>query len=134
MLATFQATQRGRRVMSVQFGSWRFDGQSDTTENLQTVKAALSPFGPDGGTSYSNSGVAILHHAFHTTQESRCEMQPFVSASGNVITWDGRLDNRLELLGHLHNMFPPEATDVQIVASAYDNWKEKAFAQFIGDW
>src|SRR5260370_6039612 len=120
--------------MSVQFGSWRFDGQSDTTENLQTIKAALSHFGPDAGTSYSDSGVAILHHAFHTTQESRREIQPFVSATGNVITWDGRLDNRLELLGQLRDLVPLDATDVQIVAAAYDNWKEKAFAQFIGDW
>jgi len=47
----------------------------------------------------------ILYRAFHTTKESRRESQPHVSPSGAVITWDGRLDNRAELISGLRDFW-----------------------------
>src|ERR1700726_406729 len=88
-------------IMSVQFGKWKFDGGPLDAESLEKVGHTLAPYGPDGGEAYSVAGVDILYRSFHTTKESRHEKQPHVSRAGAVITWDGRLDNREELIGQL---------------------------------
>src|SRR5262249_33632061 len=80
-------------------------------------------------------GVTAIYHHFHTTKESRREMQPHVSpSSGAVIMWDGRLDNRKELIKELRNGLTPECTDVAIAAAAYDTWAGKCFGRLLGDW
>ena len=98
--------------MSVQFGRWNFEGQPPTPEYIEKVSAALAPYGPDSDGSYSNGGIRILYRAFHTTKESRRERQPHISPSGAVITWDGRLDNRTELISELRDSLDPDSTDV----------------------
>src|ERR1700690_3246276 len=114
--------------MSVQFGRWNFDGQPPAPEYIDKVSAALAPYGPDGDESYSNHGVMILYRAFHTTKESRREKQPYISSSGAVITWDGRLDNRAELISELTDSLTTRTTDVAIVAMASEKWGAKCFA------
>src|SRR5437762_9635212 len=82
------------QIMSVQFGKWNFDRRPVTQEYLDKVGATLAPYGPDSNDRYSKDGVAILYRAFHTTTESHLEVQPHISPSGAVITWDGRLEDR----------------------------------------
>jgi asparagine synthase (glutamine-hydrolysing) len=120
--------------MSAQFGRWSFDGLAAPPEYLAKVREILSPYGPDGGTSYSGAGVDLLYHAFHTTKESRLEIQPRVFGSGFVIMWDGRLDNRAELIGMLDVRSSTDSADVSIVAAAFQRWGASCFAKLIGDW
>jgi asparagine synthase (glutamine-hydrolysing) len=120
--------------MSVQFGRWNFAGEPLAPSYIERVSKLLSPYGPDRSGFYSAAGVSITHCAFHTTEESRSEVQPHVSASGMVIAWDGRLDNRPELLGSLRDVLGDGATDVAIVAAAYERWGNKCLAQILGDW
>ena len=120
--------------MSVQFGRWSFGGAPASPEYLASVRALLAPYGPDGGASYSNQGVDLLYQAFHTTKESRLETQPHVAASGTVITWDGRLDNRIELIALINSTPSIDSTDVSIVSAAYERWGTNCLAKLIGDW
>lgn len=120
--------------MGVQFGRWNLDGGPSSPDYLGKVQAALSCYAPDGPSSYRKSGISILYGALHTTNESRGEAQPHVSQSGTVITWDGRLDNRAELLHQFSDALPSTSPDVQIVATAYERWKEGCLAKLIGDW
>src|SRR5260370_3120418 len=120
--------------MSVQFGRWNFEGQPPAPDYIDKVSAALTPYGPDGNQSYSKDGVKIVYCAFHTTKESRRETQPHISPSGAVITWDGRLDNRDELISELRDSLTIASTDVAIVAAAYENGGTNCFARLIGDW
>jgi asparagine synthase (glutamine-hydrolysing) len=76
----------------------------------------------------------MLYHALHTTRESRREIQPDVSRSGCVITWDGRLDNRVELIHQLSTSLSIDSTDVSTVSAAYEQWRADCFAKLIGDW
>src|SRR5712691_13109422 len=108
--------------MSVQFGRWNWEGQPPTPDYIDKVSATLAPYGPDTSGSYSKGGVAILFRAFHITKESRRETQPHISASGAVITWDGRLDNRASLISELRDSLTISSTDVAIVAMAYEKW------------
>jgi asparagine synthase (glutamine-hydrolysing) len=120
--------------MSVQFGRWNFEGQPPAPDYIEKVSATLVPYGPDSNESYSKGGVRILYRAFHTTKESRREKQPHISSSGAVITWDGRLDNRAELISELSDSLTNGSTDVAIVAMAFEKWGGNCFAKLIGDW
>jgi|HubBroStandDraft_2_1064218.scaffolds.fasta_scaffold06507_3 asparagine synthase (glutamine-hydrolysing) len=120
--------------MSVQFGRWNLDGKPVDRDYLEKVKPIIAPYGPDDGGSYSKTNISILYRAFHTTKESRRETQPHVTESGAVITWDGRLDNRAELIRHLRDVLTISSTDVSIVAAAYEEWGTGCFARLIGDW
>jgi len=120
--------------MSVQFGQWNFDGMPLTRSQLEDVNNLLVPYGQDGEHSYYSGGVAILYHAFHTTEESHHETQPYVTEGGAIIVWDGRLDNRKELIPRFKESLTSEGPDVAIVAAAYMEWGTKCFARLIGDW
>jgi asparagine synthase (glutamine-hydrolysing) len=120
--------------MSVQFGRWNWDGKAVDQTYLAKVKPVIAPYGPDDEGTYAISNLSILFRTFHTTKESHCETQPHVSESGVVITWDGRLDNRAELIRRLRDVLTISATDVSIVAAAYDEWGVNCFAKLVGDW
>ena len=120
--------------MSVQFGRWSFDGIPPSPGYLEKASQLLAPYGPDGGGCFTGPGVDIIYRAFHTTQESRREKQPHAATSGAVATWDGRLDNREELIHQLDSRLSTESTDVAIVAAAYEKWSTDCFAKLIGDW
>ena len=85
--------------MSVIFGRWNFDGRiasPDFLNNVRTVaRCVRSRRLPLLFQRRSNHRISI---AFHTTKQSRHQLQPFVSKSGLVFAWDGRLDNRKELI------------------------------------
>lgn len=120
--------------MSIQFGRWNFDGEPVDRDYLEKISPLIAPYGPDGAGSYSNGNISILYRAFHTTKESRRESQPHATSSGTFITWDGRLDNRAELIGRLGDLVTAHSTDVEIVSAAYEYWWEDCFAMLIGDW
>ena len=120
--------------MSVQFGRWNFDGRPADREYLAKAEGMVAPYGPDGGDAYIKDSVGILFRAFHTTKESRNEAQPHKTASGVVLIWDGRLDNRAELINELRDILTTASTDVSIVAAAYERWGTGCFAKLLGDW
>ena len=120
--------------MSVQFGRWNFDGKPVDQDYLEKAKASIAPYGPEDAGSYSKSNIRILYRAFHTTKESRRETQPHMTASGAILTWNGRLDNRAELIRKLCHFVTIGSTDLAIVAAAYECWGSDCFAKLIGDW
>src|SRR5260370_11803265 len=120
--------------MSVQFGRWNFDGNLVDRSYWEKVTALLAPCGPDGARSYSEENISVVYHAFHTTRESRRESQPHITSSGAVITWDGRLDNREELIRESSDVLTAASTDVAIVDAAYERWGSRCFAKLIGVW
>jgi asparagine synthase (glutamine-hydrolysing) len=120
--------------MSVQFGRWDFGRQPPAPDYIEKVSATLAPYGPDTSESYSEGGIEILYRAFNTTKESRHEKQPYISPSGAVTTWDGRLDNRTDLISELRDSLTVNSTDVAIVAASYDKWGTNCLGKLIGDW
>ncbi len=120
--------------MSAQAGIWNFDGKPVDEAFLDKLASAIEQYGPDGGNTYINGSTAMTYRAFHTTLESRLERQPYVTARGNVITWDGRLDNRDELIPQLWEELKANQSDVAIVAAALDSWGTDCFRRILGDW
>ncbi len=120
--------------MSMQAGIWNFDGEPVKREILTRISASIAEYGPDGEKTHFDGSVGMLYRPFHTTLESHVEHQPYVSVSGRVITWDGRLDNRDELIPQLCNDLTADQTDVAIIAAAFDRWSTDCFTKLIGDW
>src|SRR5712692_8728798 len=120
--------------MSVQFGRCSFGSEPAAPDHLEKVRRVLARYGPDGGSFYSRGSASILYHAFHTTKESRRETQPHVLASGAVLTWDGRLDNREDLIHQLTGKVSSEFADASIVAAAHERWGTGCLAKLLGDW
>jgi asparagine synthase (glutamine-hydrolysing) len=120
--------------MSAQFGKCNFDGKPVEPQEFDRVRPMLALYGPDGEGFLCKDNVGILYRAFHTTKESRNEVQPYTLASGDVFTWDGRLDNREELIGQLRGDLWNGSTDLSIVAAAYEHWGTSSFSKLSGDW
>lgn len=120
--------------MSAQFGKCNFDGKPVGAKDLDQVRPVLAPYGPDEEGYLCSENFGVLHRAFHTTKEARHEHQPRILPSGEVLTWDGRLDNRNDLIQQLAGEHSASSTDITLVAGAYERWGISAFAHLIGDW
>jgi asparagine synthase (glutamine-hydrolysing) len=120
--------------VSVQVGMWNFDGQTVDRRLFSRFNESVREQGPDGNFCWINGEVALLYRPFHTTAESRREKQPYQSRREFLFMWDGRLDNRDELIADLRGDLEPESTDVAIVAAAFDRWETNSFSRIVGDW
>jgi asparagine synthase (glutamine-hydrolysing) len=120
--------------MSVQAGIWNFDGSPIDHRLLTDISDFLKHQGPDGESCHVGGSIALLYRPFHTTAESRREKQPYFSQRGFILTWDGRLDNRDELILELRSELETDPTDVAIVAAAFDRWETDCFRRIVGDW
>jgi len=120
--------------VSVQAGIWNFDGSPIDHRLLTDISDFLKHQGPDGESCHVGGSIALLYRPFHTTAESRREKQPYFSQRGFILTWDGRLDNRDELILELRSELETDPTDVAIVAAAFDRWETDCFCRIVGDW
>jgi asparagine synthase (glutamine-hydrolysing) len=75
-----------------------------------------------------------LHRPVWTTLESRLESQPHLSERGLIITWNGRLDNANDLTGALSDGRLRPATDLALLALAFERWGTDCFRRLVGDW
>ena len=112
-------------------GIYNFETKSVDPWHLAVLSQALAERGPDGGSERITGRVAMAYRAFHTTAESRRESQPLVSVWGHTLCWDGRLDNRDELLALFANEC--DRTDAGLVLAAYQKWGAEFLARIIGD-
>jgi asparagine synthase (glutamine-hydrolysing) len=120
--------------MSVQFGRWNFDGRPVNRDHIETAERLLAPYGPDDQGAYAATGIHILYRGLSTAKEASRESQPFPLKSGAVLTWDGRLDNRLEIISQLRDCLTTSSTDISIVAACYEESGVDCFAKLSGDW
>src|SRR5713226_237861 len=120
--------------MSAQAGIWNFDGKPVDEIVLGKLASAIENFGPDGGNAHIDGSIGMVYRSFHTTPESHFERQPHVTSRGKVITWDGRLDNRDDLLLQLQKDITSAETDLHIVTAAFEKWDVHCFSKFVGDW
>lgn len=85
--------------MSAQWGLWEFDEGKRSEAFLAQVPSCLQQWGSDRYGCWETDYLIIGAQSFHITLEDLRQEQPLVSStSGNVLTFDGRLDNRTELL------------------------------------
>jgi len=114
-------------------GIFCFAGARVDDVMLKVLGDGLERKGPDGRREQKSGSVAMVYCPLHTNLESRMETQPFVSDRGHILCWDGRLDNREELIRILRNYLRDDRTDVAIVMAAYLKWGVDFLPKIIGD-
>jgi asparagine synthase (glutamine-hydrolysing) len=100
---------------------------------LAALSERLVYLGPDGGRSERKPSIDMVYRAFHTTPESRLEKQPYVSDREDLLCFDGRLDNRRELIAALQHELTGDDSDVALVMLAYLRWGMDFLQHLIGD-
>lgn len=110
------------------------DERTVPATSIRALAEGNAQRGPDGCGEEIKPGFAALHWSLHVDHLARRERQPYVSRTGELLTWDGRLDNRNDLLMQLRDMLRGDETDVAVVAAALEKWGYEAFARLIGDW
>lgn len=110
------------------------DRRPITESTIAALSAYTQEHGPDRSGSYAGPGVLVMQHALHFDRLSRLEEQPYVTKGGLAVTWDGRLDSRDDLLIRLHREIEGPATDVALVAAAFERWGVDCLPMLVGDW
>lgn len=122
--------------MSAIGGVFNFHEKPIDPDRLNRLWMGLSDRGPDGGDLVIFGAVGLCYRAFDTNRESRLESQPFVSLDRSVLVFDGRIDNREELIakiGGLHGEKKGIITDVEIVMAAFLKWGDDFAEHIIGE-
>src|SRR6266851_2539724 len=119
--------------MSALGGIYYFDNRPADQDFLINLGERLRSHGPDGGSEVASGSVGVVYRAFHTNRESRLEKQPLVSPEGHILAWDGRLDNREEMISLLHHELTGDRTDVAIALAAYHKLGIDFLPRLIGD-
>src|SRR5205823_5484469 len=98
--------------MSAIAGRLHFDTAQISSAYLIRLGAALERVGPDGAASICDlPGISMVYRPHYTTEEETLTEQPFAFKSV-LITLDGRLDNREELI-HTFAMRDRRVADVE---------------------
>lgn len=122
--------------MSAIAGAIFTDGRQMSDETLGGMVRAMPPRGFDGITRWREGPAGLIRLAHATTPEAVGEVQPHVSPrTGAVICFDGRLDNRadlLEALGASARQFQA-APDCEIVLALFERKGEDVPALLVGD-
>lgn len=117
--------------MSGIVGTWR--KEISAPDFLPSMLQNLSHRGPDNQGTWAENKASLGACLLHVTPESLREKPVTESANTKyLMVWDGRLDNRAELL----KIFPflkETSTDPECVLEAYDAWGEQAFSKLLGD-
>lgn len=120
--------------MSQFAGMLHMDGRPVDAAQIAAFDRAIAQRGPDAEGRYEEPGITMLYRAFHITPEDRFDQQPMPIRSGTVLMWDGRLDNRDELIRELRLTQGHTLSDCAIASHALAAWDVKALPKLIGDW
>jgi asparagine synthase (glutamine-hydrolysing) len=124
-----------RQAVSIQFGRLDFDGCPVDHHAFARAAAFASKYQLDDERTLVRDNLGMMFCSFHTTTESKQERQPMGNMEGMLLTWDGRLDNRGDLMRRIGGLQTGEsASDASIVLRAYELWGVNSFREFLGDW
>jgi asparagine synthase (glutamine-hydrolysing) len=121
--------------MSGILGIWNLDGRPVDPAVLAKLGAPLAHRGPDGEGHWIEGPVGLACRLFRVTPEAATETQPLVHACGAVLVFDGRLDNREELLADLKSRagLSRASPDPALVLAAYDAYRDRFCEKLAGD-
>src|SRR5262245_17528099 len=116
-------------------GVCHWDQQPVSSSVLSELAVHCRPFGADGTvTTQPRPWLALQVSRLHFDRLAKSEHQPFVFGRGCVLTWDGRLDNRDDLLLRLFRDVNDDHSDAALVAAAYSRWGLDCLPELIVDW
>lgn len=121
--------------MSGIVGILNVDGQPVSPSLLASLSARLAHRGPDHYGQWIDGAAGFACHLLRVTPESATETQPLVHPSGVTLVFDGRLDNRDEVLSRIDGE-PDAAThasDAALILALYRRDGERFIERLTGD-
>lgn len=119
--------------MGIIFGMLKSDGDVVREDDLRHCAAATEKYAPDGLFLCTNGKVGMGCQPYYTHKRATLDSAPVLDPLGNMLAFDGRLDNYKELVALL-KLPDPEMSDSAIVLASYDRWGADCFSRFVGDW
>ena len=86
--------------MSGLAGAWNLDGAPVDRAILARMAAAVAHRGADYSGIHCSGPAGFASRVHRVTPESVAECQPVTDSAGNVVLFDGRLDNRTDSARH----------------------------------
>ena len=118
--------------MSILFGVWKNDEQSVDDAYLSRLGEPTRQYA-DATFVRTQGNIGMGFQLYQTHERAELESQPLADSNGNLLAFDGRLDNHTDLQMMLD--LPGTATaDSEIVLAAFRHWGEGCFTHFVGDW
>jgi asparagine synthase (glutamine-hydrolysing) len=119
--------------MSILFGVRAADGVSVAKSALQRLAHATARYAREGTSILVRANIGMGFQSYSTHERSTLDGQPLMAAQGNMLSFDGRLDNYETLCGELG--LPSNTTsDPEIVLAAFAWWGESFCSRLVGDW
>lgn len=121
--------------MSGILGIWNTDGQPVAEGLLQRMNARMTHRGPDGSALLRCGNAGFAFQQLKVMPESAHETQPWRTTTGSIVLFDGRLDNREELLSELRprHALENDSPDVMLAGAAYDTFGNEFAEKLDGD-
>jgi asparagine synthase (glutamine-hydrolysing) len=121
--------------MSGILGIWYLDGRPVDRFELARLSATLRHRGPDADGFQIDGSVGLACRLARIAPESTVETQPVADAAGAILVFDGRLDNRDELLTALERELAVavDAPDSVLALAAYRAFGDEFPARLNGD-
>jgi asparagine synthase (glutamine-hydrolysing) len=118
--------------VSIIFGTRSPRGRFVDRKQLLRLEKATDQHAVDGSDIRCKGRIGMGFQPFRTHERLNRETQPLVDAFGNMLTFDGRLDNHEGLSESLS--LEPCASDSDIILSGFLQWGENCFSRLVGDW
>jgi len=120
--------------MSGLAGICHFDERPLDPATLMQVAGPVAHRGGDQVDAWSGPSAGLVCHLRQVLPESAGERQPAIDESGRALVFDGRLDNRDELLASLRaDGVRPGMPDAALVLAAYGRWGRDSLAKLDGE-
>jgi asparagine synthase (glutamine-hydrolysing) len=119
--------------MSILFGIRQPQGRIVEEPELRRMASTTNNYAEDGTFVKASGRVGMGFQPYYTHERSTMGEQPAISDSGDMLSFDGRLDNYSELC-HALDLPDAETPDSLIVLEAFRRWNDDCFSRLIGDW
>jgi len=119
--------------MSILLGLLKERGAEVTLEELQRLSHPTERYATERSVFYTNGRLGLCFQPYLSHERSKMETGSRMDVSGNVMSFDGRLDNFRELAEML-GLDEAESSDSVIALASFRRWGEQCFARLTGDW
>lgn len=119
--------------MSILCGLLKERGALVEARRLRAFAAQTRRYATGEASTCVRSRIGMCLQPYFSHGRSATEVQPRVDVLGNMLCFDGRLDNWQELAGMLE-LKDSKASDSHIVLAAFQKWGSDCLSRLTGDW
>lgn len=118
--------------MKHQLGLLHTDGRPATPDDMDMLLGELGDTPAETSGEVINDSLVMAYRGDRLTREEDSERQP-LDQGLRILTWDGRLDNREELVGRLGLAHLRDIPDPAIVLKSYEAFGQSVFRDLVGE-